>query len=294
MLFSTTPPLIIADTMTTIYDSFKAQAPGWGIQIGLALLIFFLGKWLSRKLAKLSAKMILKTKQDPTLANYLECIIYYTLLIVTLITAAGQLGVQTTSLITILGAAGLAIGLALKDSLSNFASGFMLITFAPFKVGDAVTAAGVSGKVIKISTFNTIINTLDNQKIIVPNAAITSNIITNKSANPTRRIDLVIGIGYSDDFQKAKQIVQNLIDQDTRILKDPQPSLFLLELGNSTVDLAVRPWVAIADFLDVKFSLLENIKIAFDQAGISFPYPQQDVHLYQSQSQEQLQIQTQE
>ncbi len=271
----------LIDSAKAFYDEAIMNAPEYAANLLTALAIFIIGKWLSRKVAKLIAKLATKTQKDITLAHYIQNIVYYILLVVTLITAAGELGISTTSLVTILGAAGLAIGLALKDSLSNFASGFMLISFKPFKAGQFIEAAGVAGTVESISTFNTVINTLDNQKIIVPNAAITSSIITNKSANATRRVDLVIGIGYDDDIAKAKSILHDLMTADDRILKDPAPTVLVLELGNSSVNLAVRPWVNSKNFGGVKFDLLEKIKITFDQENISFPYPQQDVHMHQ-------------
>ncbi|HDM77631.1 MAG TPA: mechanosensitive ion channel, partial [Deltaproteobacteria bacterium] len=207
-------------------------------------------------------------------------IIYYTLLIVVVIAAAGQLGINTTSFLTIVGAAGLAIGLALKDSLSNFASGVMLILFRPFRVGDVVNAAGVTGKVETISMFTTIMNTPDNQKIIVPNSAITSSTITNITANETRRVDLVIGIGYEDNIGKAKEILNRLIEEDDRILSDPAPTIAVSELADSSVNFVVRPWVKTEDYWIVYFDLTEKIKNTFDAEGINIPYPQTDVHLY--------------
>ena len=279
---------VVADDKSSLMDSINgycdqavAKAPEYAVNLLTAILIFVVGKWLSRKIAKLVAKLVTKTQDDTMLANYIENIIYYVLFIVTLITAAGKLGIPTTSLVTILGAAGLAIGLALKDSLSNFASGFMLISFKPFKVGQVIEAAGVVGTVESISTFNTVINTPDNQKIIVPNSAVTASIITNRNANPTRRVDLVIGIGYEDDIEKAKKVLFGLMAADDRILKNPEATVLVLELGDSSVNLGVRPWVNSADYGGVKFGLLEQIKNTFDQEKISFPYPQQDVHMYQ-------------
>ena len=178
-------------------------------------------------------------------------------------------------------AAGLAIGLALKDSLANFASGVMLILFRPFKVGDYVTAGGVSGTVQQIDIFSTILLTVDNQKIIVPNAGITSGVITNVNAEPTRRVDLTVSIGYDDDIRKAKSTLEELVRADSRILEDPAPTVAVSELADSSVNLIVRPWVQTGDYWGVKLDLTEKIKLTFDEKGISFPYPQQDVHMYQ-------------
>ncbi|MEC4677190.1 MAG: mechanosensitive ion channel domain-containing protein, partial [Nitrospirota bacterium] len=196
-----------------------------------------------------------------------------------------QLGINTTSFLTIIGAAGLAIALALKDSLSNFASGVMLVLFRPFREGDVVTAAGMTGKVTNIAIFNTTLTTGDNQLVIVPNSAITANVITNVTANSTRRIDLVIGIGYNDDIAKAKKIIMRLIEADSRILKDPAPGIALAELADSSVNFNVRPWVKKEDYWAVRSDLMEQIKITFDEEGISIPYPQQDVHLFPEQAQ---------
>lgn len=246
-----------------------------------AVLILILGRWLVQWISYLIRKALTKSGMDVTLVRFLEKLTYYTLLVAVLIAAADQVGIKTTSFLAILGAAGLAIGLALKDSLSNFASGVMLILFKPFKVGDAVTVAGVTGKVEQIDIFSSVLLTPDNQKIIVPNSSITSNVITNITANPTRRIDLVIGISYDDDIKQAKEIIENIIRDEPRILSEPAPTIALGELGASSVDIVVRPWVNTAEYWDVRFSLLETIKYTFDQNDITFPFPQQDVHMYQ-------------
>ena len=175
----------------------------------------------------------------------------------------------------------MAVGLALKDSLGNFASGVMLVFFRPFKIGDAVTAGGVTGKVETISIFNTTFRTFDNQRMIVPNGQITNGVITNINANPTRRLDLVFGIGYEDNILTAKAIFKNILESDTRILEDPAPLIVVSELADSSVNFYVRPWVNTEDYWDVKFDLTEKIKLALDEAGISIPYPQTDIHLHQ-------------
>ncbi len=245
-----------------------------------AIIIFIVGKWISRKISDLIGKLLEKNKIDTTLIGFLENIIYYTLLIVVLIAAAGQLGINTTSFLTIVGAAGLAVGLALKDSLSNFASGVMLIMFRPFQVGDLVNAGGVLGKVDKITVFNTMLNTLDNQRVIVPNSLITTGVITNVNANPTRRVDLVMGISYDDDIPKAKEILNRIVKEEELVLSDPAPKVAVSELADSSVNFVVRPWVKPDDYWDVYFGLTEKIKIAFDNAGICIPYPQRDIHLF--------------
>ncbi len=258
----------------------------YSVKILAAILIFIIGKWLVGKLSRLITKLLEKNKVDATLINFLESIIYYTLLMVVVIAVAGQLGINTTSFLTIVGAAGLAIGLALKDSLANFASGVMLIMFRPFGVGDFVNAGGVSGNVVSIALFNTILNTPDNQRVIVPNSGITSNVITNVTANDTRRVDLVIGIGYDDDIEKTKEVLNRVLKEEDRVLDTPEANIAVSELGDSSVNFVVRPWVKTTDYWGVYFGLTEKIKIAFDKEGISFPYPQQDVHMFTEQTEE--------
>ena len=252
----------------------------YSVKLIAAILILIIGKWLAGKMTRLITRLLEKNKVDITLIHFMESIIYYTLLIVVVIAAAGQLGINTTSFLTIVGAAGLAIGLALKDSLSNFASGVMLILFRPFRVGDFVSTGGETGNVIAITLFNTILNTPDNQRVIVPNASITSNVITNVTANETRRVDLVIGIGYDDDIKKAKEILSQVLADDDRVLETPAPTIAVSELADSSVNFVVRPWVKTGDYWAAYFGLTEKIKLAFDAQGINIPYPQQDVHLY--------------
>jgi small conductance mechanosensitive channel len=252
----------------------------YSLKVVAAILILIVGKWLSQKVANVIAKLLEKNKVDVTLVGFLSNIIYYVLLIMVLIAAAGQLGINTTSFLTIVGAAGLAVGLALKDSLANFAAGVMLILFRPFKVNDVVNAGGVVGKVQSINIFNTIMTTPDNQKVIVPNNNITSGVITNITANDTRRVDLVVGISYSDNIKTAKDVLAEIVGNDSRVLKDPAPTIAVSELGDSSVNLVVRPWVKTGDYWDVFFSLTETIKTTFDEKGISIPFPQTDVHLF--------------
>lgn len=247
-----------------------------------ALLIFLIGKWIARWITNILVRLMKSRDVETTLIKFLEGIIYYALLASVIIAAAGQLGIKTTSFLAVLGAASLAIGLALKDSLSNFSSGVMLILFRPFRVGDVVIIGGETGKVEAISVFSTILNTGDNQKKIIPNGAISNATITNITANPTRRVDLVVGIGYDDDIRNAKETLEAILAADDRIHKDPAPVVAVSALGASSVDLVVRPWVDTADYWDVFFSLNETIKLTFDEKGISFPFPQQDVHLIQA------------
>ena len=245
-----------------------------------ALLIFIVGKWLARRIADLLAKLLEKNNVDRTLVNFLTNLVYYTMVVLVVVAAVGRLGVNTTSFLTIIGAAGLAVGLALKDSLSNFAAGVMLVLFRPFTIGDVVSTAGITAKVEKITIFNTLFCTPDNQLVIVPNNKIISDIITNINAKDTRRIDLVVGISYTDDMIQTKDILEGLAKADTRILTDPATTIAVAELADSCVNLVFRPWVKTDDYWAVRFDLTENIKNALDEAGISIPFPQQDVHLF--------------
>ncbi len=246
-----------------------------GIGALLAIAIFVAGRWLARWLAALGQKALRGGGVDETLSRFLSKVIYYALLTAVVIAAADQLGIKTTSFVAILGAAGLAIGLALKDSLANFASGVMLILFRPFKVGDQIAAGGATGVVRMIDIFSTVIMTGDNQKIIVPNSLITKGIITNIDAESTRRIDLMVRIGYQEDLGRVKSLIVELMQSDPRILTDPAPVIAVAELAESSLQLAIRPWVATADHGAVRFSLNEKIKLRFDEENIAFPVPQQ-------------------
>jgi len=269
---------------TTSVQTVSDMIGLYSTNIAIAIVIFFVGKWLAFKVTSIVIKLINKQKNvDTTLSMFLENIIYYILMVVVILTALDQVGIETTSFLAILGAAGLAIGLALKDSLSNFASGVMIILFRPYKIGDVVNAAGITGKVKEIHLFNTEFTTPDNQKILVPNGAITAGSITNINAHETRRIDLTIGIGYDDDIKKAKELLEIIVNENDKILKDPVVTIAVAELADSSVNFVVRPWVKTPDFWDVKFDLLETIKNRFDAEGISIPYPQSDVHLYKEE-----------
>lgn len=253
----------------------------WGSRILFALLIFLIGRWIAKRLVNVLRKIMGRANLDDMLVNFLSNIVYMALLVVVVLATLEQLGVNTTSALAVFGAAGLAIGLALQGSLSNFAAGSMLVFFRPFKTGDFVEAAGITGLVEEIRIFNTLLRTPDNREIIVPNGQIYDGTIVNYSARDTRRIDLVIGIGYDDDLKQAKSVLEDIIAADERILKDPAPAVMLLELADSSVNFAVRPWVNSGDYWDVRADLLEHIKTTFDAKGISIPYPQQDVHMHE-------------
>jgi small conductance mechanosensitive channel len=268
-------------------DTAVQWISNYSLKLVAALIIFIVGRWLAKKLTLLLAKLMRKNKVDETLIGFIDSIAYYTLLVVVLIAAAEQVGINTTSLLTVLGAAGLAVGLALKDSLSNFASGVMLVLFRPFRVGDVVNAGGVTGKVEKITIFNTVMGTPDNQRLIVPNGSITGGVITNVTANDTRRVDMVFGIGYGDDIPKAKKILADIVAADARILKDPTPVIAVSELADSSVNFVVRPWVKTSEYWDVYWDLTEKVKMTFDAEGVSIPFPQRDVHIFNEASADQ-------
>jgi len=252
----------------------------WGIRITLALAILVIGRWIVKAVVRFAKRMMGKAMLDDILVAFLGNILYTVLLLVVVIAALDQLGIQTTSLLAVFGAAGLAIGLALKDSLANFSSGVMLIIFRPFKVGDLIEAAGITGIVEEVRIFNTLFRTADNREIIVPNSHIYSGPIVNVSARPTRRIDMVFGIGYEDDVKKARQLIEAAFAADDRILKDPAPAVAMAELADSSVNFNVRPWVKSEDYWAGRSDLMEHIKLSFDENGISIPYPQQDVHMH--------------
>lgn len=251
----------------------------WSISIVTAILVFVIGRIISRILVNLLGRVLRRSKFENILIEFIQAIANTLLLVVVIVAALDQLGVNTTSLIAILGAAGLAIGLALQGSLQNFAAGFLLLVFRPFTAGNYIEAGGTAGVVKSIGIFTTVLTSPDNKEVIVPNGAIYSDNITNYSSLPTRRVDMVFGIGYDDDIKKAKDIITEVVTADERVLKDPAPTIAVLELADSSVNFAVRPWVNNADYWPVKFDLTEKIKLAFDENGISIPFPQMDVHL---------------
>ncbi|WP_333796757.1 mechanosensitive ion channel family protein [Rheinheimera sp.] len=249
------------------------------VNLLIALVIFYIGRWLALGAARLVSKALLLRKVDRAVVSFLSSIVYAGALIAVALIALSHLGIQTTSFIAILGAAGLAIALALQGSLSNFASGVLIIIFRPFKAGDMVDVAGISGVVERIDIFQTIFKTGDNKKIIVPNSQITGGPIINYSAEPRRRIDLVIGISYDSDLRRAKQILHDILSNDPRVLKDPAPVIAVSALADSAVQLVVRPWVQAADYWPVYWNILEKVKLDFDQQGIEIPFPQMSLHM---------------
>jgi small conductance mechanosensitive channel len=239
--------------------------------------------WMAAKFfAGLLRKGMTKAAVDPTLIGFVGNLAYMGMMALVVITALGQLGVNTTSFAAIIGAAGLAVGFALQGSLGNFAAGVMLIIFRPFKAGDFVEVAGVAGIVEHIQIFATVIRTGDNKEITIPNGSITNGSIVNYSAKPTRRVDMVFGIGYDDDIKEAKRILNEIVAADERILADPEPTIAVSELADSSVNFVVRPWVKSADYWPVLFDVTEQVKLEFDKQGVSIPFPQTDVHVHQT------------
>lgn len=251
----------------------------WGIKIVIALAIFIIGRLVVSIASKVFVKVLRSQDVDEMLVRFLASILRWVLLLFVVIAALSQLGVDTTSLVALLGAAGLAIGLSLQGSLSNFAAGVMIIVFRPFNKGDFVEIAGASGVIDSINIFTTTMTTPDNKEVIVPNGSILSSNITNYSARDTRRIDMVFGIGYDDDIRKAKALLEGIVGADSRVLAEPEPVVALGELADSSVNFLVRPWVKSEDYWDVLWETTEAVKLQFDEAGISIPYPQMDLHV---------------
>ena len=272
--------LLSPEQMSTIVE-WVSQ---FGLKLIAAIVVFFVGKWLARRISNLLKRGLQRAETDPTLIGFVGNITYFGLLTMVVIAAVGQLGVQTTSFIAVLGAAGLAIGLALQGSLANFAAGVLMIIFRPFKAGDYIEAAGTAGSVEEVQLFTTTLKTPDNKTVIIPNAQVTAGTITNYSARDTRRLDMVFGVGYGDDLDKVKRVIHEVLGEEERLLKDPAPLVAVLNLGESSVDFAVRPWVNSADYWGVFFDLQEKMKKRFDQEGISIPFPQRDLHVFQQQS----------
>ena len=256
----------------------------WGINLVLAIVIFIIGKWIARWIQRTFQKLLKKRDVDPVLVDFLGTVVYALILIAAIIAAVDVMGIPATSFLAILGAAGLAIGLALKDSLSNFASGVMLVLFRPFGKGDLVDAGGIMGVVEEISLVSTMMVTPDNKQIIVPNSLMYSSAITNYSAKDTRRDDMVIGVGYVDDLKVAADVLKKVCSEHPKVLDTPETKIFINNLGDSAVDFVVRPWVKSEDYWGVLADVLETAKVELEAAGCNIPYPQTDVHLHQATS----------
>jgi small conductance mechanosensitive channel len=262
-----------------IIETVMTYISMYGIKIIGSIVIFIIGKWIANSLTKFIKRLLVKSKVDETLVTFVGNLTYAVLLVFVVLAALNNLGINTTSFVAILGAAGLAVGLALQGSLSNLGAGVLLIMFRPFKANDFIDAGGAMGTVEAIHIFNTILKTPDNRVVIVPNSNIISGNITNFSAKETRRIELIFGVSYSDDLKKVKQELIDIVSSDERILKDPEPMVAVHELADSSVNFVVRPWVKSADYWNVFFDLKEKVKIRFDEKGISIPFPQRDVHM---------------
>jgi small conductance mechanosensitive channel len=268
--------------MEDIIKQLQTIIAGYGMQIIGALATLIIGIWISKLLAKSLGKVLRKREVDETLVKFSVSLVKVALIAFIIISAASQVGIQTASFVAMIGAAGLAVGFALQGSLSNLAAGVMLIIFKPVKVGDFTEGGGAAGSVESVGIFVTTLVTPDNKVVYIPNSTLTSGNITNYSTKDTRRVDMVFGIGYSDDIDKAKNVIQSVLNNDSRILKDPAPQVVVSELGDSSVNFNVRPWVNKADYWGVYFDITEQVKKKFDEQNISIPFPQRDVHLYQT------------
>ena len=269
-------------------EQFLEKAIEWasssGISVATALLILVLGVWAAKILRGMLRKVMNKRAMEPTLVKFGTNFLYAILIVFVVTAALNNLGIQTTSIIAVLAAAGLAVGLALQSSLSNFAAGIMILIFHPFRVGDFIDGGGVMGTVEELGVFITHLKTPDNKSIFVPNGNLAGNNLTNFTRNATRRMDLVIGVGYGEDVRIVRDVLHGIIAEDDRILKDPAPRVAVLELADSSVNFAVRPWVNADDYWAVMFDTLEALKKRFDADGINIPFPQRDVHLFQAQT----------
>ncbi len=263
-----------------IFNTLLEKVIFYGPKLIVAILTLVIGLWIINTLIKVVFKKLTKSNYDITLIKFLKSIFGIALKIMLWITVISMLGVKMTSFVAILGAAGLAVGFALQGSLANFAGGVLIMLFRPFKVGDFISAQGHMGTVHSIQIFNTILKTPDNKTVIIPNGSLANSDMTNFSTEQNRRVDLSFGIGYDDDFTKAKEIISSIIEKDERIFKDPAPFVMVGELADSSVNITVRVWAKGADYWGIHFDMIENIKSEFDKNDISIPYPQSDVHVY--------------
>ena len=253
----------------------------YGLKVLAALAILVIGRWVAKGLRRMVRRMLERGNTDPMIVGFVSSIAYVALMAFVIVAALSQLGIQTTSFIAILGAAGLAIGLALQGSLANFAAGFLMIVFRPFKVGDFIEAAGIAGSVEAIEIFTTTLKTPDNKIIIVPNAKISGDNIINYSAQERRRVDLTVGASYDADIRKVRDVLEGIVADDKRIHTDPAPFIAVSELADNSVNFVVRVWTDTAEYWNVYFNMTEQVKLRFDEAGIGIPYPQRDVHVYE-------------
>ena len=265
-----------------LWVQVKTLGVDFAINIIIAIAIFFVGRMIARAIAKGLRTLMQSQEVDKILESFVGNLVYWMLMTFVIIAAIGRLGIQTTSLIAIMAAGGLAVGLSLQGSLANFAAGVLIVMFRPYRVGDFVEAAGIAGTVLDVQILTTILKTGDNKQIVVPNGQIMGSIITNYSANETRRIDMVFGVSYDDDLDKVRSTIEDLVAAEDRIIDDPPCLIAVSELADSSVNFVVRPWVKTSDYWGVKFDFTEAVKKRFDREGISFPYPQQDIHIISS------------
>ncbi len=263
-----------------LWDTVRTLGMDFAIKAVIAIIIFYVGRIIARLVTKVLRNVMQSREVDKILESFVCNLVYWALMLFVIIATINQIGVQTTSLIAVIGAAGLDVGLALQGSLANFAAGVLIVMFRPYRVGDFVEAAGISGVVLQVQILTTMLKTGDNKQIIVPNGQIMDSIITNYSANDTRRVDMTVGVSYDDDLDRVRSTLQDLIDADSRILKDPECLIAVAALADSSVNFTIRPWVKTSDYSAVMFDLTEAIKKRFDKEGISFPFPQRDVHIY--------------
>lgn len=253
----------------------------FGTQLLVAFIVLFIGLWIIKRIVNLFDIAMTKNKVEKTLHQFLISIVSILLKVILIIIFASMVGVETASLIAVLGAAGLAIGLALQGSLANFAGGILILFFKPFKANDVIDAQGYVGVVQEIQIFNTIILTLDNQRVIIPNGMLSNGCVKNLFVEPTRRVDMTFGISYTDDIKHAKSVLQSVLDANDKILKSPAPDIFVSAHADSSINILVRPWANSEDYWPVYFGVMEEVKLAFDKEGISIPFPQRDVHIHQ-------------
>jgi small conductance mechanosensitive channel len=268
--------------INTIKDFLITKGTAFAIDLLAAILIFVVGRWLAKWISILVGKAMTRARVEQILVTFVQHMCYFGLLAFVIIAALDRVGIKLTAAIAVLGAAALAVAFALQGSLSNFAAGILMVIFKPFKIGDFVTVGGVQGTVQEIQILNTVLNSPDNVRIIVPNSQVTGGTISNYTANVTRRIDLTIGISYDDDIKKAKQVIEGVLAADARILKTPAPTVAVLELADSSVNFVVRPWVKSADYWDVYFDTTAKLKTALESNGLTIPFPQRDVNIRSS------------
>lgn len=265
-------------------DNIDNMAAEWALNLLTAVIIFFVGRWIARAVRSIFTKVCEKRNIDPSLSRFAGSVLFYLLMAVVIVAALGKLGVPTTSVVAILGAAGLAVGLALQGSLSNFAAGVMILLFRPFKSGDVIDGGGVVGVIVGIDMLTTEMKSFDGKQMIVPNGKFLDSVITNINAYPSRRVDIEFSISYDDDVDQAREIMLDMLSKDERVLPDPAVSVALMNFGDSSIDMVARAWVAPSNWWGVLSETREKLKKAFDSNGITIPFPQQDIHIIKDSS----------